>query len=151
MIAAHSRLKGRVLLETLEGRVQRLALPATEQMAQADLVTSFQQGRVAVSAVPGGPVPAGAQAPPDDRAAKPASGGAVVTSVPPVGASRLTPPPMASPQFTRANEPIPPDFPVQSPAGPAPPRRVQPDAAGGEDAPAPVPTPMPRPVGPGVG
>ena len=60
---ALSRLKGRVLLETLEGRVQRLALPATEQMAQADLVTSFQQGRVVVSAVPGGPVPAGAQAP----------------------------------------------------------------------------------------
>jgi hypothetical protein len=149
--AAYSRLKGRVLLETLEGRVQRLALPATEQMAQADLVTSFQQGRVAVSAILGGPVPAGAQAPPDDRAAKPASGGAVVTSVPPVSASRPTPAPMASPQFTRANEPIPPDFPVQSPAGPAPPRRVQPDAAGGEDAPAPVPTPMPRPVGPGVG
>jgi hypothetical protein len=150
---ALSRLKGRVLLETLEGRVQRLALPATEQMAQADLVTSFQQGRVVVSAVPGGPVLAGAQAlpgaqaPPDDHAQKPESGGAVVTSVPPVSSSR--PAPRPEPQLTRANEPIPLDFPVQSPAGPAPPRRVQPDAAGGEDAPA--PTPVPRPAGPGVG
>jgi hypothetical protein len=148
--AAYSRLKGRVLLETLEGRVQRLALSATEQMAEADLVTSFQQGHVAVSAVPGGPVPAGMQAPPDDHAAKPESGGAVVTSVPPVGASRPAPAPMASPPYTRANEPIPPDFPVQSPAGPAPPRRVQPGPGGGENAPA-GPTPTPRPAGAGVG
>jgi hypothetical protein len=142
----HSRLKGRVLLETLEGRVQRLALPATEQMAQADLVTSFQQGHVAVSAVPGGPV----QAPPDDGAAKPESGGAVVTSVPPVNASRPTPAPTALPRFTRANEPIPPGFPVQSPAGSAPPKRVQPGPGGGETAPA-GPSPTPRPAGAGVG
>jgi hypothetical protein len=144
--AADSRLKSRVLLETLEGRVQRLALPATEQMAQADLVTSFQQGRVGVSAVPGGPVPAGVQASPDDGAAKHESGGAVVTSVPPVDATR--PPP--GPRFTRANEPIPPDFPVQSPAGPAPPRRVPPGPGGGENAPT-GPTPTPRPAGAGVG
>jgi hypothetical protein len=148
--AAYSRLKGRVLLETLEGRVQRLALPATEQMAQADLVTSFQQGHVAVSAVPGGPVPAGMQAPPGDHAQKPESGGAVVTSVPPVGVSRPAPAPMASPPYTRANEPIPPEFPVESPAGPAQQRRVQPGRGGGENAPA-GPTPTPRPAGAGVG
>jgi hypothetical protein len=146
--AADSRLKSRVLLETLEGRVQRLALPATEQMAQADLVTSFQQGRVGVSAVPGGPVPEGVQASPDDGAAKPESGAAVVTSVPPVGVSRPTPAPGS--RFTRANEPIPPDFPVQSPAGPAPPRRVPPGPGGGENAPT-GPTPTPRPAGAGVG
>ncbi len=61
--AARTRLKGRVLLESLDSRGYRLALPATEQMAQPDLVTSFQRGHVAVHAVPGAPVPAGAHVP----------------------------------------------------------------------------------------
>ena len=153
--AARTRLKGRVLLESLDSRMYRLTLPATEQMAQPDLVTSFQRGHVAVLAVPGAPVPADATVQ-EDRAARPGPGGPVVTSVPPVSASRPTPTPRsgvsarpAAPTVTRANEPIPSDFPEQSPAGPAPPRRVPPDPGGGENAPAPTPTP--RPVGPGVG
>ncbi len=128
--AARTRLKGRVLLESLDARVYRLALPAAEQMAQPDLVTSFQGGHVAVLAVPGAPVPAGAPVP-EDRAARPGPAGPVVTSVPPVSASRPAPPPRSSvsapvstpppvPTVTRANEPIPLDFPEQSPAGPAP-------------------------------
>ena len=155
--AARTSLKGRVLLESLDARVYRLALPATEQMAQPDLVTSFQGGHVTVLAVPGAPVPAGALVP-EDRAARPGPGGPVITSVPPVSTSRPAPPPgsnvsdgPAIPTVTRANEPIPSDFPEQSPAGPAPPRRVQPGPGGGEYAPAPVPTPMPSPAGPGVG
>ncbi|HMA29811.1 MAG TPA: hypothetical protein VKS23_08105 [Thermoanaerobaculia bacterium] len=164
--AARTRLKGRVLLETLDSRSVRLALPATEQMAEPDLVTSFQQGRVAVAAIPGAPVPAGAPAPgvpvPDDRASRPGPVGPVVTSVPPVSASRPAPPPGSSvsapvatplpvPTVTRANEPIPSGFPEQSPAGPAPPRRVHPTPRDGEDSPTPVPTPTPRPAGPGIG
>ena len=65
--AARTRLKGRVLLESLDSRVYRLALPASEQMAQPDLVTSFQRGHVAVHAVPGAPVPAGAPVPERSR------------------------------------------------------------------------------------
>jgi hypothetical protein len=168
--AAYTRLKGRVLLETLEGRLTRAALPATEQMAEAGLVGSFQQGRVAVSAVPGG-LALGAPAPPasgaaassggpDDRAVRPGPGGAVVTSVPPVSASRPAPPPNAfsapaTPAYTRANEIIPSDIPEQSPAGPGKKRTPIPGAApeAQEDAPAPAPTPAPTPVrvGPGIG
>jgi hypothetical protein len=154
--AARTRLKGRVLLESLDARVYRLALPAAEQMAQPDLVTSFQHGHVAVLAVPGAPVQA-----PEDGAARPGPGGPVVTSVPPVSPSRPAPPPGSSvsapvstpppvPTVTRANEPIPSDFPEQSPAGPARPRWVEPGRGGGEAAPA-APTPAPRPAGPGIG
>jgi len=153
--AARTRLKGRVLLESLDAREVRLALPVTEQMAQPDLVTSFQQGHVAVQAVPGAPLPAGAPVP-EDRGARPGPAGPVVTSVPPVSTSRPTPPRgsnaivrPAQPTVTRANEPIPANFPEQSPAGPAPPRGGQPGPGGGEGAP--VPTPTPRPIGPGVG
>ena len=151
--AARTRLKGRVLLESLDARLVRLSLPTVEQMAQPDLVTSFQQGRVAVLAVPGAPLPAGAPVP-EDRGARPGPGGPVVTSVPPVSTARPSPPPRANarpagPAFTRANEPIPSDFPQESPAGPAPPKRVPPAPGGGEGAPAPTPTP--RPIGPGVG
>jgi hypothetical protein len=161
--AAYTRLKGRVLLETLDGRLTSAALPGTEQMAEPGLVGSFQQGRVAVSAVTGG-LAAGAAAPvggppaggaaPDDRAARPGPGGAVVTSVPPVSTSRPAPPPNASsapatPAYTRANEIIPSDIPEQSPAGPGKKRSPAPGAA--EDAPAPTPAPTPVRVGPGIG
>jgi hypothetical protein len=151
--AAYTRLKGRVLVEALDGRLHRLALPATEQLAQPDLVTSFQQGRVAVSAVPGAPVPAGVPVPAvaspvEDHTAKPGPGGPVVTSVPPVSSSRPTPAPVVAPRAPLANQPIPSDFPQQSPAGPAPPKRVQPYPAPGPDSPA-APTPTPRPPGPG--
>ncbi len=153
--AAHTRLKGRVLLESLDDRLYRLALPATEQMAQPDLVTSFQRGHVAVVAVPGAPVPAEA---PEDRTVRPGPGGPVVTSVPSVSTSSPAPPPRsnvsaspAGPTVTRANEPIPSDFPDRSPAGPAPPRRVRPGRSGGPGAqpPAPTPTPAQRSPGPG--
>jgi hypothetical protein len=156
--AARTRLKGRVLLESLDSRAYRLSLPAAEQMAQPDLVTSFQRAHVAVVAVPGAPVPASTPAP-EDRTAIPGPGGPVVTSVPPVSASRPTPAPgsnvsasPAAPNVTRANEPIPSDFPEKSPAGPATPRRGRPGKGRG-NAPAPVPTPAPapRPPGPGVG
>ena len=150
--AARTRLKSRVLLESLDDRLVRLALPAAEQMAQPDLVTSFQQGHVAVVAVPGAPV-AAAPPVPEDRGVRQGPAGPVVVSVPPVSTSRParppgsgvtapTPrpptPPTPTPSLTRANEPIPSDFPEQSPAGPAPPKGVQ-------------PTPTPRPIGPGVG
>lgn len=161
--AAYTRLKGRVLLETLDARLNRAALPVAEQMAQAGLVGSFQQGGVAVSAVTGGlasgaPAPAGGPVP-DDRAVRPEPGGAVVTSVPPVSTSRPAPPPKASsvpatPAYTKANEIIPSDIPEQSPAGPAKKRPPAPEAAPGTegDAPAPAPAPAPpRPPGPGVG
>ena len=51
--ALQSRLKARVLLETFDARFARAALPSTEQLAQPDLLTSFQSGRVAVAAAPG--------------------------------------------------------------------------------------------------
>jgi hypothetical protein len=165
--AAYTRLKGRVLLETLDGRLTRAALPATEQMAEAGLVGSFQQGRVAVSTVTGGlaqgataPVagaPAGGAAA-DDRAVRPGPGGAVVTSVPPVSTSRPAPPPNASsapatPAYTRANEIIPSDIPEQSPSGPGKKRYPAAGVAPGaqEDAPVPTPAPTPVRVGPGIG
>lgn len=169
--AARTRLKGRVFLESLDSRAVRLTLPTTEQMAQPGLVTSFQHGHVAVLAVPGAPVPpspipgapgTGGAPVPEDQAPRPGSVGPVVTSVPPVSASRPSPPPISNvfdptpvppmPTVTRANEPIPVDFPQQSPAGPAPTRRVRPGPGGDEeDAPTPAPTPTPRPAGPGVG
>ena len=82
--AAYTRLKGRALLESLDGRLVRASLPVSEQMAEPGLVGSFQQGRVAVSAVPGGLAP-GAPAPPggpspDEGAVRQGPGGAVVTS-----------------------------------------------------------------------
>ncbi|HEX7616479.1 MAG TPA: tetratricopeptide repeat protein [Thermoanaerobaculia bacterium] len=161
--AVYTRLKGRVLLETLEGRLTRAALPVTEQMAEAGLVGSFQQGHVAVSAVPGGlappgfvptPAPAGGTGA-DDRAMRPGPGGAVVTSVPPVSTSRPAPPPNASsapatPAYTRANEIIPSDIPEESPAGPAKKRTPAPKAPEGSP-PAPTPAPAPPRAGPGVG
>jgi hypothetical protein len=168
LFAAYTRLKGRVLLETLDGRLVRVSLPVTEQMAEADLVGSFQQGRVAVSAVPGrlapgAPVP-GAAGPAGgtaqgDRAVTPGPGGAVVTSVPPVSTSRPAPPPNASsapvtPAYTRAGEIIPSDIPEQSPAGPAKKRTPAPGTAPGtqENTPAaPAPAPAPPRPGPGVG
>ena len=168
---AYTRLKGRVLLETLEGRLIRVALPGAQQMAQPELVGSFQQGRVTVLAVPSGLAPGapaqgtpapGTRAPaaglvPDDGSImKPGPGGAVVTSVPPVSTSRPAPPPNASapasPAYTRANEIIPSDIPEQSPAGPARRRSPVPGAApgGSEDAP-PAPVPTPVRAGPGIG
>jgi hypothetical protein len=163
--AAYTRLKGRVLLETLDGRLMSAALPVTEQMAQADIVGSFQHGRVAVSAVTGGfaqgataPAPGAGGAAPDDRAIRPGPGGAVVTSVPPVSTSRPAPSPNAfsapaTPAYTRANEIIPSDIPEQSPAGPGKKRSPAPDVAPGaeEGAPAPTPAPTPVRVGPGIG
>ena len=166
--ALYTRLKARVLLESLDGRLVNAALPVTEQMAEAGLVSSFQHGRVAVSAVPGGLAP-GAPAPgaatggssaggpaPDDRAVRPGPGGAVVTSVPPVSTSRPAPPPNASsapaaPAYTRANEIIPSDIPEQSPAGPAKKRAPAPGAAPGAQDEAPAPAPTPVRVGPGIG
>ena len=165
--AAYTRLKGRVLLETLDGRLHGAALPAAEQMAEVSLVGAFQHGGVAVSAVTGGLAP-GTPAPgtalqtggtaPDDRAVRPGPGGAVVTSVPPVSTSRPAPPPNASsapatPAYTKAGEIIPSDIPEQSPAGPAKKRTPAPEAAPGTqgDAPAPTPAPTPMRVGPGIG
>ncbi len=145
--AARTRLKGRVLLESLDARLYRQALPATEQMAEPDLVTSFQHGHVGVLAVPGAPVPAGAPAPgvpaSEARVPRPGPAGPVVTSVPPVSASRPAPRPGSNvsapvaapppvPTVTRAGEPIPSDFPEQSPAGPAPTRPVQPGPGTGD-------------------
>ncbi|MEO8586161.1 MAG: hypothetical protein ABI584_08365 [Acidobacteriota bacterium] len=163
--AAYTRLKGRVLLESLDGRLVRASLPATEQMAEAGLVSSFQQGHVAVSAMSGGLAPGapaagtagpGSGAPaPDDRAVRPGPGGAVVTSVPPVSTSRPAPPPNASapqptPAYTRANEIIPSDIPEQSPAGSAKKRTPAP-AVLEDGVPAAPPTPAPPRAGPGVG
>src|SRR5664280_2225967 len=155
--AARQRRRRDRRVQDVASRGHVAVRPASQQMAQPDLVTSFQRGHVAVLAVPGAPVPAGAPVP-EDRAAKPGPGGPVITSVPPVGMSRPAPPPGSSvsarpaiPTVTRANEPIPSDFPEQSPAGPAPKNGVQPGPGGGGDAPALGPTPTPRPPGPGVG
>ncbi len=51
--ALQSRLKARVLLETFDARFARAALASTEQLAQPEILTSFQAGRVAVTAAPG--------------------------------------------------------------------------------------------------
>jgi hypothetical protein len=171
--AIQSRLKSRVFLETYDRRMARAALPATEQLAHPELLTSFQAGRVAVTASPG-PVVAEEPAPARSGAmiapgGGPASagpgfggsgGGAVVTSVPPVSSSRPSPPPPASapltapaaaPAHTSGLEEAPPWFPQTSPAGPAPPKPQQPAQNPDPGAPAPAPTPAPRPVGPGIG
>jgi hypothetical protein len=163
--AAQTRLKARVLLETYDRRMARAALPATEQLAQPDLLTSFQAGRVTVTSVPGpevvddaarmAPAP-GTGGPGGGPASAPGpgtGGGAVVTSVPPVSSSRPSPPP-AAPQINVPSVPArsggleeaPPWFPQTSPAGPAPPRT--PRAPGNPD-PGQAPTP-PAP-GPGMG
>jgi len=163
--AIQSRLKARVLLETYDARFARAALPATEQLAQADLLTGFQGGRVAVTAAPGPVVsedprmraPSGPGGGPSSVAA-PAAGGAVVTSVPPVSSSRpSTPPaPMTSAPVTPARsggsglEEAPPWFPQTSPAGPAPAKTPRPAGNPDPGSPAPAPTAPPMP-GPGVG
>lgn len=173
--AAYSLLKGRVMLESYDEKLHLLALPASEQLAQVDLVTSFQKGRVSLSAVPGPPVAGGAPSSPvslpvsspgaaaspsmamppaapspNDQGARPGPGGPVVISVPPVSASRPAPPPGSAvsaptpvppPTMTRANEPIPADFPTQSPAGPAPPKRGPGPGFGGGAPVEPTPTP----------
>ncbi len=165
--AAQTHLKGRVLLETLESRLTRAALPMTEQMVQPELVGSFQAGHVAVSATPGGiaaapavttaPVtaPAGGLPPDDGSVMRPGPGGAVVTSVPPVSTSRPAPPQNATsspavPAYTHANEIIPSDIPEQSPAGPARKRTPAPAPSSPGDAPPP-PAPTPVRAGPGIG
>jgi hypothetical protein len=165
--AVQSRLKARVLLETYDARFARAALPATEQLAQPDLLTGFQGGRVAVTAAPGAPVPPAPEPAPMRPAssgpgggpaavAAPASGGAVVTSVPPVSSSRpvSTPAPFVSqpvvPVQPAGLEEAPPWFPQTSPAGAAPARTPRP--AGNPDPGAPpAASPSPIPAGPGVG
>lgn len=162
--AARTRLKARVLLDTYETRIARAALPATEQLAEPDLLTSFQSGHVAVSSSAG---PAAADEPraqaapgmrgsggPASVAAVPASGGgAVVTSVPPVSASRPARPESApvAPAQSGGLDAAPPWFPQTSPAGPAPVRTPHPVTLDpGSPAPAPTPAPPPPP-GPGIG
>jgi len=165
--AAQTTLKSRVLLETYESRLARTALATTEQLEHPDLLTSFQTGRVAVEAAPGGPVaeepvrtapghgPGGPGGGPAAAAGPGYGGGAVVTSVPPVSSSRPSSP-AAAPQAvapapaTRSGlEEAPPWFPQTSPAGPAPARTPHPP--GDADPGAPAPAPTPRPAGPGVG
>ncbi|MBK9063481.1 MAG: tetratricopeptide repeat protein [Acidobacteria bacterium] len=162
--ALQSRLKSRVLLETFDARFARAALPSTEQLAHPDVLTSFQSGRVAVTAAPGPvvaeeahgrtAVPAGPGGGPATVAA-PAGGGAVVTSVPPVSSSRPAAPaaPLvsapAAPARSSGLEEAPPWFPQTSPAGPAPAKTPRPASnpdPGGTTTPAPPPPP-----GPGVG
>lgn len=161
--AIQSRLKARVLLETYDARFARAALPATEQLAQSDLLTGFQGGRVAVTAAPGPVVsedpriraPSGPGGGPASVVA-PAGGGAVVTSVPPVSSSRPSAPPapMTSAPVTPARssglEEAPPWFPQTSPAGPAPAKTPRPAGNPDPGSPAPAPTAPPMP-GPGVG
>jgi hypothetical protein len=167
--AAQTRLKSRVLLETYDRRIARAALPATEQFAQPELLTSFQAGHVAVSAVSGpvvvdefvprpAPGPGGPGGAPTAVAGPGYGGGAVVTSVPPVSSSRPSPP-SAAPQVSAPAAPArsgnieeaPPWFPQASPAGPAPAKTPQSGGVEDPGAPAPAPTPAPRPAGPGVG
>ncbi|MEO8055294.1 MAG: tetratricopeptide repeat protein [Acidobacteriota bacterium] len=161
--ALQSRLKARVLLETFDARFARAALPSTEQLAQPDVLTSFQTGHVAVTAAPG-PVgseeargrpaaPAGPGGGPATVAA-PAGGGAVVTSVPPVSSSRPAAPaaPLvsapAAPARSGGLEEAPPWFPQTSPAGPAPARTPRPPT---NPDPGSAPPAPPPPPGPGVG
>jgi hypothetical protein len=165
--AAQTRLKARVLLETYDNRVAHIALATTEQLAEPDVLTTFQPGRVAVETAPGAVVPEDApvrMAPGSGPGGGPASaagpgygGGAVVTSVPPVSSSRPSPPP-AAPQVGAPAAPAhsgieeaPPWFPQTSPAGPAPVRPPHSPGVADPGAPAPAPTPLPRPAGPGVG
>jgi hypothetical protein len=161
--ASQTRLKARVLLETYDRRMARIALPLTEQLAQPEILTAFQTGRVAVTAAPGRPVEDwGGRAPsagPGGGPASGSSGGAVVTAVPPVSSSRPAAPQSPSPQVNAPAAPqrsggleeAPPWFPQTSPAGPAPPRPASPPANPDPGAPAHAPTPAPPPPGPGVG
>lgn len=170
--AVQTRLKSRVLLETFDRRLARAALPATEQLARPELLTSFQSGSVAVTAAPGPVVvdepaerpaagpggPGGGSGGGAATAAGPGFGGPVVTSVPPVSSSRPSAPPAAplvsapaAPARSSGIEEAPPWFPQTSPAGPAPPKTPRPartEDPGASDA---APTPTPRPAGPGVG
>jgi hypothetical protein len=166
--AAQTRLKARVLLETYDQRIARAALPSTEQLARPELLTSFQAGGVAVTAVPGPEVvddtadrTAPAHVPGVSRSGSaPApgpgiGGGAVVTSVPPVSSSRPSSPTSAplmsapaAPARSGGLEPAPPWFPETSPAGPAP---ARPPRAPGNPDPGQAPAPTPPPPGPGIG
>ncbi len=163
--AVQSRLRARALLDTYDARLARAALPETEQLAQPEILTAFQAGRVSVSAAPGSvvpddthpravvsPGPGGSPSGGPSAAAAPASGGAVVTSVPPVSSSRPSPParaPEAAAPVRSGNiEEAPPWFPQTSPAGAAPPKT--PRAPGTADPGAP-PAPPPPPPGPGPG
>lgn len=157
--ALQSRLKARVLLETFDARFARAALASTEQLAQPEILTSFQAGRVAVAATPGpvvseeargraAPGPGGGPT----TVAAPATGGAVVTSVPPVSSSRPVAPLVsapAAPVRSGGLDEAPPWFPQTSPAGPAPARTPQP-APNPDPGSTPPPAPPPPP-GPGVG
>jgi hypothetical protein len=164
--AVQSRLKARVLLETYDARLARLALPSTEQLTRPDLLTAFQSGSVAVSAAPGAVVseemrprpmsPGSGPGGGPTVVSGPGGGGAVVTSVPPVSSSRPATPasplvnaPVA-PASSSGIEEAPPWFPQTSPAGPAPAKTPRP--AGNTDPGAPAaPAPTPRPAGPGGG
>ena len=158
--AAQSKLKARVLVETYDRRFARAALPVTEQLAEPDLLTGFQSGKVNVTAAPGAPVPEEGAAPPVNpggagggaAVVQPGPGtGAVVTSVPPVSSSRPSPPPQPQPAPARSGgvEEAPAWFPQTSPAGPAP---AKPPAPGKtEDPGAPKPAPTAVPPGPGIG
>ncbi len=169
--AARTRLKGRVLLESLDSRLYRLALPATEQMAQPDLVTSFQRAHVAVVAVPVRPSPYPVRpcrpAPRPRKTAPPYRGraGPVVTSVPPVSASGPTPQPRSSVLRVagraerhareRADSVrLPREVPGRARAAQAraagPGRRTGSRGGSGSGC-SPAPTPAPRPPGPGIG
>lgn len=160
--AVRSRLKARAFLETYDARMARAALPMTEQLAQPEILTAFQSGRVSVTAAPGPVVPDDPHAhaaipagpgggPAGPAVAAPAGGGAVVTSVPPVSSSRPSPPPPAAgisvPARSGTLEEAPPWFPQTSPAGPAPPKA--PKAPATAD-PGGTPPPPPAP-GPGIG
>ena len=154
--AVQSNLKARVFLETYDARMARAALPATEQLAQPDILTAYQapgpvvpddtHPRATASPGPGGG-PAGGSA------AAPAGGGAVVTSVPPVSSSRPSQPAPAAevnaPARSGGLEEAPPWFPQTSPAGPAPPKAPKAPKAPTTD-PGSTPPPPPPP-GPGVG
>ncbi len=159
--AVQSQLKARVFLETYDARLARAALPVTEQLAQPEILTAFQAGRVSVTAAPGplvpddthprataSPGPGGGPA--GGASAAPAGGGAVVTSVPPASQSRPSPPPasqVSAPARSGTLEEAPPWFPQTSPAGPAPPKGKAPSTTD----PGGTPAPQPVPVGPGVG
>jgi hypothetical protein len=160
--AVQSNLKARVFLETYDARMARAALPGIEQLAQPDILTAFQAGRVSVTSAPGpvvpddthprattSPGPGGGPAGGSSAAAAPA-GGAVVTSVPPVSSSRPSPPPPAAevsaPARSGALEEAPAWFPQTSPAGAAPPKTPKAPTTDPGSAP-----PPPPPPGPGVG
>ncbi len=161
--AAQSRLKARVLLETYETRFARSALPSTEQIANPDVLTSFQTGHVSVTSAPGASAPedalgrtphgGGPGGGPGAAVAAPSSGGAVVTSVPPVSSSRPAAPaaPVTAPAAPARSglEEAPPWFPQTSPAGPAPVHTPRP--AENPDPGAPKPAPTAVPAGPGIG